>query len=90
MDHPLPLTHKSLTELRQRTPEILQEARDQKVAFMVTDHGLAAGVIVDPESWNLLQRRLALLEQLALGMEDVATGRLTDHEAVKGEFQKWL
>ena len=90
MDPTLPLVQKSLTELRRHTPELLQEARDLKCAFMVTDRGMAAGVIVDPDSWNLLQRRLALLEQLALGMEDVATNRLTAHEAVKGEFAQWL
>ena len=90
MDHRLPLTHTTLTELRRRTPEILQEARDQRTACMVTDRGLDAGVIVDPESWRLLCRRLDLLEQLALGMQDVAEGRLTPHETVKDEFARWL
>jgi hypothetical protein len=33
---------------------------------------------------------LELLEQIALGMEDVAEGRLTDHGAVQDEFAKWF
>ena len=57
---------------------------------MVTDRGQNAGVIVDPESWYLLCRRLDLLEQLALGMQDVAEGRLTPHETVEEAFGKWL
>jgi PHD/YefM family antitoxin component YafN of YafNO toxin-antitoxin module len=57
---------------------------------MVTDRGQPAGVIVDPESWKLLNLRLDLLEQIALGMEDLAEGRLTPHDAVKDEFAKWL
>jgi prevent-host-death family protein len=86
----MPSTQKTLTELRRRTPEILQEAREHRVACLVTDRGQVAGVIVDPESWDLLNRRLALLEQLALGMQDIAEGRLTDHEAVRDEFSRWL
>jgi predicted transcriptional regulator len=45
---------------------------------------------VDLESWDLLNRRMDLLEQLALGMQDAAEGRLTAHEAVEDEFGKWL
>ena len=90
MYHPFPLAQKTLTDLRRRTPEIFQEAREQRVAYMVTDRGQAAGVIVDPESWDLLNRRMDLLEQLALGMQDAAEGRLTAHEAVEDEFGKWL
>lgn len=90
MDHRIPVSQKTLTELRRRTPELLQEAREKRVAYMVTDRGQVAGMIVDPESWDMLNRRLDLLEQLALGMQDVAEGRLTDHETVKGEFGKWL
>jgi PHD/YefM family antitoxin component YafN of YafNO toxin-antitoxin module len=90
MDHRIPVSQKTLTELRRRTPELLQEAREQRVAYMVTDRGQVAGMIVDPESWEMLNRRLDLLEQLALGMQDVAEGRLTDHGTVKGEFRKWL
>jgi prevent-host-death family protein len=90
MYDPFPLTQKTLTELRRRTPEIFQEAREQHVAYMVTDRGQAAGVIVDPETWDLLHRRIDLLEQLALGIQDVAEGRLTAHEAVEDEFSKWL
>ena len=86
----MPLNQKTLTDLRRRTPEIFQEAREQRVAYLVTDRGQAAGVIVDPETWGLLNRRLELLEQLALGMQDVAEGRLTEHAAVKDEFSKWL
>jgi len=90
MDHRVPLTQKTLTELRRRTPEVFQEAREQRVACMVTDRGQAAGVIVDPESWDMLLRRLELLEQLALGMQDVAEGRLVAHADVKEAFAKWL
>ena len=90
MDRRIPLNHKTLTELRRHTPEILQEAREQRAACLVTDRGQAAGVIVDPESWEQLNRRLELLEQLALGMQDVAEGRLTAQEEVRDEFRKWL
>jgi PHD/YefM family antitoxin component YafN of YafNO toxin-antitoxin module len=90
MEHRIPLSPKALTDLRRRTPEIFQEAREQDAAFLVTDRGQAAGVIVGPETWHRLNRRLDLLEQLALGMQDVAEGRLTAHEAVKEEFAKWL
>jgi prevent-host-death family protein len=81
---------KSLTELRRRTTEVLQEAREQHKAFLVTEHGHTAGVIVDPESWTLMNHRLDLLEQIALGMQDVANGRLTPHAQVVEEFGAWL
>ena len=89
MDRHLPLIQKPLTDLRRHTPETFQEAREQRVAFLVTDRGQPAGVILDPESWDLLNRRLDLLEQIALGMEDVAEGRMIPQEAVKESFKKW-
>jgi len=90
MDHRIPTTQKTLTDLRRHTPELLQEARERRVAYVVTDRGQAAGVIVDPESWDMLNRRLDLLEQIALGLQDAADGRLTAQETVKDEFRKWL
>ena len=57
---------------------------------MVTEHGQAAGVIVDPESWALLNSRLDLLEAIALGMQDLGVGRVTAQEHVNTEFAPWL
>lgn len=84
------ISAKSLTELRRRTTEVLREAREQHTAFLVTEHGQAAGVVVDPERWELMNRRLDLLEAIALGMQDVAEGRLTPQDQVEAEFRDWL
>ena len=80
---------KPLTEVRRHTSEIFEEVRMTKQPVLVTEHGKIAGVIMDPEMFDLLAERLHLLEEIALGEMDIAAGNHLDWAQVKAGLQKW-
>ena len=80
---------KPLTEVRRHTSEVFEEVRATKLPVVVTEHGKSAGVILDPEMFDLLAERLHVLEEIALGEMDIAAGNHVDWEQVKAGLQKW-
>ena len=80
---------KPLTEVRRHTSEVFEEVRESKQPVMVTEHGKSAGVIVDPESWALMNERLALLEEIAMGEMEIAAGKHVGWDDVKAGLKKW-
>jgi len=80
---------KALTEVRRHTSEVFEEVRTTKQPVLVTEHGKSAGVIMDPEMFDLLSERLHLLEEIALGEMDIAAGDHLDWEQVRAGLQKW-
>jgi len=51
--------------------------------MVLTQHGRGVAVLVDIREFEALRERLALLEDVALAEEQVATGRVTSHEEAK-------
>ena len=80
---------KPLTEVRRHTSEVFEEARATRQPIVVTEHGRNAGVILDPESYDLLRERLALLEEIAMGEMDIAAGHHLGWDEVKAGLQRW-
>ena len=80
---------KPLTEVRRHTSEVFEEVRNSKQPMLVTEHGKSAGVIMDPEMFDLLSERLQVLEEIALGEMDIAAGHHVGWKEVKSGLQKW-
>ena len=80
---------KPLTEVRRHTSEVFEEVRNTKQPIVVTEHGRSAGVIMDPEMFDLLSERLQILEEIALGEMDIAAGNHVGWDEVKLRLQKW-
>ena len=80
---------KPLTEVRRHTSEVFAEVRTSKLPVIVTEHGKSAGVIMDPEMFDLLAERLHVLEEIALGEMDIAAGSHVEWAHVKAGLQKW-
>lgn len=80
---------KPLTEVRRHTSEVFEEVRATKQPVVVTEHGRSAGVIMDPEMFDMLSERLHVLEEIALGEMDIAGGNHSDWDQVKQGLRKW-
>ena len=80
---------KPLTEVRRHASEVFEEVRLTRQPLIVTEHGRSAGVIMDSESYDLLQERLVLLEEIALGEMDIAAGNHVAWDDVKAGLQRW-
>ncbi len=82
-------TAKPLTEVRRHTAEIFEELRVTKQPVLVTEHGRSAGVILDPETFDLMRERLKILEEIAMGEMDIAAGNHVSWKEVKAGLKKW-
>lgn len=79
-----------VTTLKRRATEILADLERDKEPILITQHGLPSAYLVDVESYELQQRRMAILEGIARGEKAVAEGRVLTHEEAKKRFSKWL
>ena len=80
---------KPLTEVRRHTAEVFEAVRAAREPLIVTEHGRSAGVIMDPESYDLMCERLDMLEAIAMGEMDIAAGNHAGWDEVKAGLRKW-
>jgi prevent-host-death family protein len=79
-----------VTTLKRHATELIADIERDKEPIMITQHGLPAAYLVDIETFELQQRRMAILEGIARGEKDIAEGRVYSHEEVKRKLSKWL
>ncbi len=79
-----------VTTLKRRATEILSDLEEHKEPILITQHGLPSAYLVDVETFELQQRRMAILEGIARGEKALAEDRAMTHEEVKRRLAKWL
>lgn len=79
-----------VTTLKRRATEILAELEAHKEPILITRHGLPRAYLVDAETFELQQRRMAILEGIARGEKALAEGKVYTHEEVKKRLSRWL
>jgi len=78
-----------VTTLKRRATELLEEVERDKQPILITKHGLPSAYLVDAESYEFEQRRMAILDGIARGERDAAEGRVLSHEEVVNQMSKW-
>lgn len=81
---------KPVTEIKRHATEIIAQLEADRVPILITEHGRAAAVLIDVESYQTLLRRLDVLEGLARGERAFAEGRIVSHEEATKRLGKWL
>lgn len=77
-----------VTTLKRQATELLDElARDRK-PILITQHGVPSAVLMDVESYERTQARMAILDGIARGEQALAEGRTFTHAQVKAYFEK--
>jgi len=56
---------------------------------MITLHGLPTAYLVDPETYDLQQERIKLLEALLVGERAIAEGRTLTQKQVEKRLKRW-
>lgn len=85
----VPVT-KPVTDIKRHATEIIAELRRTHESVVITEHGRSAAVLVDIETFDRLNRRLALLEGIARGERAFADGRTVAHKEAKRRLGRWL
>lgn len=79
-----------VTTLTRHATKLLADVGRDKGPILITQHGLPSAYLVDVESFELLQRRMAVLEGIARGEMAVAEGRLLSHPQARDHLARWL
>ena len=79
-----------VTTLKRQATELLADIERDKQPILITQHGLPSAYLVDVESYQLMQRRMTLLEGIARGELAIAEGRVATHAQAKTRVARWL
>jgi prevent-host-death family protein len=79
-----------VTTLKRQATELLSDIGRDKQPILITQHGLPSAYLVDVETFELLQQRIAMLEGIARGEMAVAEGRGVTHDEAKARMARWL
>ncbi len=79
-----------VTTLKRQATELLADIEQTKEPILITQHGLPGAYLVDVVSFELMQKRLDLLEGIARGEQAVAEGRVISHREAKRRMTRWL
>ena len=79
-----------VTTLKRQATELLSDIERDKQPILITQHGLPSAYLVEVESYQLMQQRLALLEGIARGEQAVAEGRVATHAQARKRLARWL
>ena len=79
-----------VTTLKRQATELLSDIEQSKEPILITQHGLPSAYLVDVESYQLMQQRMAVLEGIARGEQAIAEGRVVTHSQAKKRLARWL
>ena len=77
-----------VTTLKRQATELLDDLARDKQPILITQHGVPTAVLVEVETYELQQSRMAILEGIARGERELAEGRTLTHAQVKAYFEK--
>lgn len=79
-----------VTTLKRKATELLTDLERDRKPILITQHGLPSAYLVDVETYELQQRRMALLEGIARGEMAVAEGRVVPNDEARTRMARWL
>jgi prevent-host-death family protein len=79
-----------VTTLKRKATEILTDLQEDRDPVLITQHGKPAAYLIDVATFEGLQRKLSILEGIALGEQAVRDGRTVSQAEAKRRFSKWL
>ncbi|MEJ5207658.1 type II toxin-antitoxin system Phd/YefM family antitoxin [Denitratimonas sp. CY0512] len=79
-----------VTTLKRQATELLADIERDKQPILITQHGLPSAYLLDVESYQLMQQRMAILEGIARGEQAAAEGRVATHAQARKHLDRWL
>jgi prevent-host-death family protein len=79
-----------VTTLKRQATKIIAAVARSRNPVLITQHGRPAAYLVDVETFEGLNQRLAVLEAISRGERAVAEGRVLSHAQAKRRMSRWL
>jgi len=79
-----------VTTLKRQATELLSDIERDKEPILITQHGLPSAYLLDVETYQLMQQRMAVLEGIARGEQAIAEGRVLTQGQARKRLARWL
>lgn len=79
-----------VTTLKRKATDIIASVSKTRDPVLITQHGRPAAYVVDVETFEQMNEKLAILETISRGERAVESGRVLSHEAAKKRMARWL
>lgn len=79
-----------VTTLKRQATELLADIERDKEPILITQHGLPSAYLLDVETYELMEQRMAILEGIARGERAVADDRVASHAQARKRLARWL
>lgn len=79
-----------VTTLKRKATNIIADVAKNRTPVLITQRGRPAAYLVDVETFEGLNERLAVLECIGRGERAVEEGRTVSHEQARKQMAKWL
>ncbi|MEA3543660.1 MAG: type II toxin-antitoxin system Phd/YefM family antitoxin [Thermodesulfobacteriota bacterium] len=79
-----------VTTLKRQATKILAELHGSKEPILITEHGQPSAYLVDVKDYELMQRRMQMLEGLSRGEKAIQENRTLNQAEAKEKMDKWL
>ena len=79
-----------VTTLKRQATKILADLHSSKEPVLITEHGQPSAYLVDVADYELMQKRMAILEGLAKGEQAITEGLTFSNTQAKARMSKWL
>jgi prevent-host-death family protein len=79
-----------VTTLKRKATEIISDLQQKRDPILITQHGLPAAYLVDVATYEEMNRRISVLEGIALGEQAIREGRVLTQAEAKRKLSKWL
>jgi prevent-host-death family protein len=79
-----------VTNLKRKATEILGNLAVDREPVLITQHGRPAAYLLDVTTFEAMNERIALLENIARGERAIEEGRVVPHEEAKRRMKRWL
>lgn len=91
----MPLKYHSMktelvTTLKRRATTIISGLAKDRDPILITQHGRPAAYLVDVETYEGLNEKLAILEVIGRGERAIEEGHIVSHKQARKRLSRWL
>jgi prevent-host-death family protein len=79
-----------VTTLKRQATRILADLHESKDPVLITEHGQPSAYLVDVSAFELMQKRMQILEGIARGERAVLERRTYTQRDARRRLAKWL
>jgi prevent-host-death family protein len=79
-----------VTTLKRKATDVISQLTADQEPVLITQHGLPAAYLIDVQTYEVMQKRLTLLEGIARGEKAILEERVLSQKEAKLRMARWL